>query len=265
MVVPQPVAADTTPNPGCHYVGAIDGKQMCTFGVPASEAKANVALVGDSHAGMWRVALDRVATTLGWHGTHLGHASCPLSKAQRDLEEPNRSHCVRWKKHVFEWFERHPEVSTLIVSQMTGGSGVVPTQGRSELETAVAGYVGAWKALPEAVEHVIVIRDPPKADGETAACIERAIDRRKPAGTACALPRRGALDRDPAVDAAARITTPDTHAIDLTRVFCDAGRCYPVIGGALVYRDTTHMMPGFGRTLAPLLLRRISAMSAGWS
>jgi hypothetical protein len=33
-----------------------------------------------------------------------------------------------------------------------------------------------------------------------------------------------------------------------------------VIGGALVHRDTTHMMPGFGRTLAPLLQREFDRL-----
>ena len=52
------------------------------------QARRSVALVGDSYA------------------------SCPLSKALRALPEPNRSHCARWKRAVFEWFERHPEVDT---------------------------------------------------------------------------------------------------------------------------------------------------------
>jgi hypothetical protein len=259
-VVPRPVAADAAPNPGCRKIGAIDGKQVCTFGVRQSASITTVALVGDSHAGMWRVALDPVAKRNGWYGVHMGHASCPLSKAVRDLEEPNRSHCARWKEKVFKWFKDHPEASTLLVSQLTGGSGVVPSRGRSQWATEIAGYVSAWEALPPTVKHVIVIRDTPKALGKTAACIERAIDRRKPAGPACSVPRREAVDRDPAVSAVPRTRSREAHTVDLTRIFCDRNRCFPVIGGALVYRDTTHMMPGFGRTLAPILQREIDAL-----
>jgi peptidoglycan/LPS O-acetylase OafA/YrhL len=259
-VVPRPVAADAAPNPGCRKIGAIDGKQVCTFGVEKAAAATTVALVGDSHAGMWRVALDPVAKRNRWYGVHMGHASCPLSKALRDLPEPNRSHCIKWKQHVFEWFEDHPEASTLLVSQLTGGSGVVASNGRSQWATDIAGYVSAWKALPATVKHVVVIRDTPKALGETAGCIERAIDRRRPPGRACAVPRRQAVDPDPAVSAVSRARSREAHTIDLTPVFCDRSRCFPVIGGALVHRDTTHMMPGFGRTLAPLLQREFDRL-----
>jgi hypothetical protein len=261
-VVPLPVAARDLPNPACKKIGAIDGKQVCQFGVSAERATTTVALVGDSHAGMWRVALDPVAKALGWHGVHMGHASCPLNTALRDLPEPNRSHCIRWKKDVFAWFTHHPEASTLIVSQLTGGTGVVPSKGRSEWATEVAGYEGAWKALPATVEHVIVIRDTPKTVSATPACVERALARRTPPGPACAVPRGRALDRDPAA-AAARAAGAAT--VDLTSVFCDRRRCFPVLGGALVYRDTTHMLPGFGRTLAPQVQRRFEALMATWS
>jgi peptidoglycan/LPS O-acetylase OafA/YrhL len=256
-VVPLPVAARSLPNPPCRRLGDIEGKQVCAFGAPAARAKRTIALVGDSHAGMWRVALDPVARKLGLRGVHMGHASCPLTKALRDLPEPNRTHCIRWKQKIFQWFEDHPEADTLLVSQLTGGSGVVPTGGRSEYETQVAGYVSAWKALPPSVRRVVVIRDTPKTVSATPACVERALERRRPPGPACAIPRERALDRDPAVDAARRA---GASTIDLTSAFCDDRRCFPVVGGALVYRDTTHMLPAFGRSLAPQVQRRLETV-----
>ncbi len=45
------------------------------------------------------------------------------------------------------------------------------------------------------------------------------------------------------------------HAIDLTRQFCDARWCYPVIGGALVHKDADHLTQVFGRTLGPFMDR----------
>ena len=264
-VVPKPVAARTLPNPPCRKIGEIDGKQVCEFGRKLGDETTTVALVGDSHAGMWRVALDPVARELGWRGVHMGHASCPLTKALRDLKEPNRTHCIKWKQKVFKWFEDHPEASVLFVSQLTGGSGVVPTQGRTQRATEIDGYMTAWNSLPPTVKHVIVIRDTPKTVGETPACIERALDRKAPPGPACAVPRRRAVDPDRAAEAAARMTTRDAGTIDITPIFCDRDRCFPVIGGALVYRDTTHMLPGFGRTLAPIVRREINELVGSWT
>jgi len=232
--------------------------------VDAAQATDTVALVGDSHAGMWRQVLEGVAHDHQWHGIHLGHASCPLSLAKRNLTEPNRSHCALWKTHVFAWFQRHPEVHALFVSELTGGSGVVPTRGRTEEETAVAGYLAAWKALPETVRHIVVIRDTPKARSFTNACITRAIAQHRPAGTVCAVPRTRAFDADPSVRAARRLRSPRVQVVDLSSIFCSSRQCYPVIGGSLVYRDTTHMMPGFAVTLRPVFARRMQSIASTW-
>ena len=47
------------------------------------------------------------------------------------------------------------------------------------------------------------------------------------------------------------------HVIDLSRFFCDATRCPPVIGGVLVYKDLTHITSEYGKTLAPYLEREV--------
>ena len=141
-----------------------------------------MALVGDSHAGMWRAVLDQIATARGWHGTHMGHSSCPLSVAVRDIPEPSRSSCNRWRKLVFAWFRAHPEVSTLFVAQLSGGSGVVKRSRQSQLEAQVEGYQRAWAALAPTVTRIVVIRDTPKVQRDTAACVQRAMDARRPAG-----------------------------------------------------------------------------------
>ena len=63
------------------------------------------------------------------------------------------------------------------------------------------------------------------------------------AGRACAQPRSRALERDPAAVAAAHFTgRPHVTTIDLTRLLCDKKSCFPVIGGALVYKDIHHVM-----------------------
>jgi hypothetical protein len=48
--------------------------------------------------------------------------------------------------------------------------------------------------------------------------------------------------------------------VDLTRFFCDARRCFPVIGGVLVNKDVTHVTAVFGATLGPYLLRQVDAL-----
>jgi hypothetical protein len=45
--------------------------------------------------------------------------------------------------------------------------------------------------------------------------------------------------------------------IDLTRYFCDARSCFPVIAGVLVHQDITHVTPAFARRLGPFLLAEV--------
>ena len=256
-VSPTPREARTLPNSPCRPVS--QRPAVCSFG--AADGTGTVALVGDSHAGHWRGALNVVAQAEGWRGLSMTHSSCPLQKALRDLREPRRTACARWKHEVFAWFSQHPEVSTVFVAGLTGGSGVVPSAGRSRFETSVAGYAEAWSALPSTVSRIVVIRDTPKVDADTDACVSRAVSRRRPPGVACAVSRSRGLDRDPAMVAAARVGGPRVSTVDLTRFFCDA-RCYPVVGGVLVLRDSTHMTGTYSATLGPYLLQAVRDLEA---
>jgi hypothetical protein len=259
-VVPSPADARTLPNSPCVDRREAPTPPVCAFGAPAATAERTVALVGDSHAGHWRAALTVAAEREGWHGLSLTHSSCPLQKALRDLEEPRRTSCRRWKREVFAWFERHPEVRTVFVAGLTGGSGVVPERGLSAYATSRLGYERAWRTLPDTVETIVVIRDTPKFRVHTNRCVERAVARGDAPGPACARSRRAALDRDPAIDAAGRLGSRRIETVDLTRYFCDRRVCFPVVGGALVLRDNTHVTGTFSKTLGPYLHRAVSAV-----
>jgi hypothetical protein len=256
-VEPKPAVAAELPNTPCEHVGFRPA--VCAFGAPPAEAVATVALVGDSHAGHWRGALDTVARERGWRGLSITHTSCPLQKVVRDLPEPRRTWCAQWKADVFAWFRAHPEVSTVFVAGLTGGRGVVARRGQSPFQAAVDGYVGAWADLPPTVRRIVVIRDTPKmrGRGRTLACVERAVARGASPGPACAVPRRVALDPDPAVAAARIVGSPRVRTIDMTRYFCGPRACEPVIGGALVARDASHVTAVFSTSLGPFLLRAV--------
>ena len=265
-VVPSPAVARTLPNSPCTIIGA--APPVCAFGVDAAHARDTIAIVGDSHAGGLRGAVATVARAHGWQGLSITHSSCPLSTAVRALPDPELfQRCAAWKTEVFAWFQRHPEVHTVFVAGLSGGSGVRPAGGQTRFDTAVSGYLGAWNALPATVRHIVVMRDTPKVRHTTAACIERAMALRRDAGAACAVPRSRALDPDPLVVAAARVRSPRVQVVDLTPVFCSDRLCFPVIGGALVFRDVTHLTAVFAATLGPYLLKQVDGLmgSPAWA
>jgi peptidoglycan/LPS O-acetylase OafA/YrhL len=258
-VVPSPIEAHKQRNAPCPVIEHSGLVNVCSFGAPAGRAIATVALVGDSHASHWRAALDRVARARRWAGLSLTHTGCPLSKATKNLPEPQRTQCVRWNGQVVRWFSRHPEVRTVFVSAISGGTGVI-APGRNQLAAQRDGYLRAWRALPASVERIVVIRDTPKVLGDTDSCVQRAIAAHRRAGAACDVPRRAALTEDSAATAARRLRSPRVGVVDLTRFFCDRSACPPVIGGALVYKDQNHMTELYSTSLAPYLGRAIDGI-----
>jgi SGNH domain (fused to AT3 domains) len=259
-VVPTPNSARNRPNAPCTIVEEDGPLRVCEFGAPAASAAATVALLGDSHAAHWRAALEVVARAKRWRGLSIALSGCPFSTATRVLQEPLLSACIERNRKVPAWFARHPEIHTVFVSELSGATWLVPS-GTDMFRDEVNDYIDAWNSLPASVQHIVVIRDDPKGLPSTQRCVERALARHRPAGLVCRVPRAAALDRDAAVVAAHRVGAPRLSVVDLTRYFCDARWCYPVIGGALVHKDEHHMTTVFVRTLGPYLLQAVDGLN----
>ncbi len=232
------------------------------FGAAPPAARSGVALVGDSHAGMWRAGLTVVARSLGWEGASVTRASCPFSGAMPIIPAKLVDPCLRWRQSVIAWFAANPQVGTMLVAAHFSAR-VVRAPGETPFAAAVDGYLAAWRALPATVQHIVVLRDPPDAGRATGPCVQSAIDRGLDAARVCALDRHLALHRDPAVAAAARFG-PRASVIDMSRFFCEQQVCPPVIGGVLVYVDSNHITRAYSETLGPYLLHELGLLLAAW-
>ena len=261
MVVPTPAQALLIPAAPCSPFEA--PISACTFGSPADSGGATVALVGDSHAEHWRAALWPVTEALGWSGVSLTRSSCQLSRAVPITTEPKQAACADWNRDVTQWLTDHPEVHTIFTSNHPGLVETAP--GQSQRAARLEGIFSAFEALPSSVQHIIVIRDDPFVRGSTLPCVQRAIRRRIDAGRACAFPRRTALRLDYYVLAAKKLHSPRVQVVDMTHFFCGKRKCYPVVGGVLVYRDYfNHLTRTFGTTLGPYLLAKVQRLMRSW-
>ena len=162
-----------------------------------------------------------------------------------------------------EWFREHPEVDTAFVVAITGGKVNVPP-GRTMFEAKVNGYRNAWKTLPDTVKHIVVIRDTPKIFADTVECIDRALIAQERVGTTCATPRGRSLEADPQLVAAHTSGSARLHVIDLVERFCSLKRCFPVVGGVLVFKDLHHFTLPWAETLGPPLAEKIAGVAASW-
>jgi hypothetical protein len=271
-VVPSPSLALITPNLPCLPVETVgrgtvfDGAlSVCEFGTPAAQAVASVGMIGDSHAMNWRAPVDVVARAKGWRVLGMMRSHCPFSAATLLLPRPDRLGCSRWRRRVIRWFSGHPEVTVVFVAQYTSRvTPVVAGSGQSQFAAQMDGYERAWRALPPTVAHIVVIRDNPWSTFGTPACLRRARAQRLPPGPACAVPRSRVLLPDPAATAAIHMRSARVQVADLTSFMCEPSVCLPVVGGALVNKDATHLTRTFATTLGPYLLRRVNRLMRGW-
>ncbi len=257
-VFPTPSEALLEPNAPCNPVGRASLLFPCTFGPARATGNDSAVLIGDSHASHWRAAVDVVATARGWPAISITRSGCPFIKARVIIPAAQDGPCRRWNREVLNWLGRHPEVATIFMSDRSGARYVRP-RGSSNLEVAVRGYQALWRALPASVENVFVIRDTPRNSPAAADCVQRTLARHGRPAVLCARRRSRALNRDPAIVAAQRMQSARVHALDMTRFFCDALHCYPVVGGALVHKDTNHITAIFAKTLGRFMLRMVDA------
>lgn len=251
MVTPTPAQALRRPNSPC-AIPRIQFPMLCTFGAQPERARRRIALIGDSHAVHWRAALGPVARQRGWHGFSLSRNGCPLSTADPILRGSLRGECLRWRGAIHAWLAEHRGIDTVFVSQHR-------VRIRGSYAAEVAGYLAAWRALPRSVKKIVVIRDTPRRPPSARRCVVAAMRRNKDAGRLCATPRSRALGPDPAADAARR-AGGRVRLVDMTRFFCSSRRCFPVVGGVLTHKDAGHITAEFGRTLAPYLGARLTAI-----
>jgi len=233
--------------------------RICDFGVPSARAKDHLAIIGDSHSLHWRSALTAAANKRRWNVVSTSLLGCPFNSAPNRRRGVDPQECDAWKRALPGWLAGQPKIDTLIVAQLSQ-----PYRGKAAFEQDVAGYQQSWRTLPPSIKTIIVIRDNPRSGKETVDCIERAIAGRRPAGEACALPRKRVLGGfpDAAAVAARRLKSRNVGVVDLTPFFCGRDSCYPVIGGLLVTSDKSHFTPTFNSTLTPYLLRALDR--GGW-
>jgi hypothetical protein len=237
---------------------------LCSFGVPAAQATASLALIGDSHATHWRPALDLVANAKGWHVWNMTRTSCPFSTAPIDKSKALRDECAQRNRAVAVWLRAHPEISTVVVA----GNAAVRVHGapgKERYTRALAGYRATFASLPATVRHIVVIRDSIKSKTGTLDCVRKALRDHQRAGVVCALPRAKLRRGDAAAAAARELGPPRGQVIDLTSFQCSARYCFPVVGGVLVHKDIDHITRTFAETLAPYILRDYDRLAAAWT
>jgi hypothetical protein len=119
-----------------------------------------------------------------------------------------------------------------------------------------AGFVEAWTPRLEQGAPVVTLVDNPSWETDPNKCL-RISD-----VSSCTESREDGLGEvDPLASAATELAAGglDVTLLDFSETYCDADDCFPVIGGANVYRDQDHLTRTFAFTLAPFIESAIDA------
>jgi hypothetical protein len=244
FVTPAPSDAELMPDLPCRpqHLRRYAPVVPCSFGAVFAPGPPRLALIGDSHAMSFRATAEVAAQALGLKAVSLATAGCGFGLEVSSGRRPVSEHCRSHTEQVLHWLNEHPSIDTAVLT-----SSAIHAYTED-------GLARLWGRIPENVKRVFVVVDVPRVSFKTAGCVQSVRKRHAVSAGACALPRDDqTLPADPAPGAVAQ-SGPRVHLIDLTQHFCDSARCYPVIGGAYVYRDTNHMNTVFAATLGPYLI-----------
>ncbi|MGQ0839653.1 acyltransferase family protein [Actinokineospora sp.] len=227
--------------------------KVCDFsgGDPAADV---VWLVGDSHAQQWQGPLLDLARRHRWvlNLSYLG--GCPFAKIEfRGFLGANSAadarRCTTWTADMVEAIAAERPAS-VFMSFYARQERADDNTGRSQAEQYRDGMTPYWRTLTDAGARVFVLGDPP-LNGEVRPVDCVALTPQDP--RACAVDRATAQPPDPLAEATAAVEDPNVRYVDLTDYFCDARRCYSVVGNVVVYYDANHLNLEFSRSLGPMI------------
>lgn len=243
----------------CKQTGEDSMVIACRFGATGRPVH-HVALIGDSHAGVFLEPLQIFADQHGWQLTTYLKTWCigtgaPRVAAPDNLDASSVRSCADWGTSALRDIAADPTIDIVVFSNFTRHYDLkdVESLGRPVDERD---FSTAWSQLIRAGKKVVVIRDTPSTGGSLAPqCIAEQLSVYDPCPTPKSVAVVPAAD-DPEWSAVQG--TPGVTGVDLTDDFCDDTVCHTVIGGLIVYFDSHHLTATFARTLAPYLGEQIS-------
>jgi hypothetical protein len=215
-----------------------------------------VVLLGDSHAGQYFPALERIGRDSDWRITGLTKVGCTpasVSVWSSSLDGPYEE-CDEWRESALERIEA--EKPDLVVVSSASYYHVNRSGRRLGHEPSrphlIEAYEETLDRLLRTGARVAVMIDIPHAPFNVSDCVSENLG----SLSECTFDEADSLN-PPRFDVPAARATPDATAIDIRPVMCPDGLCRGVIGNVLVYRETNHITGTFSATLSRYIEQRL--------
>lgn len=264
-IVPTPADA---PNDKANAYASVSGGKECFANLPEYEVircefgspdpRRTLALVGNSHAGQWLPALERIAEKRDWRIVTFLASRCALTNAPLRFDTEAQSQaCFDWGEEVVRRASSE-EFDAVVMSNMMAAS----AEGRSHADSAgpyADGYARVLKRLTRAGARVVVVRDNPALGYAVPECLATESDYRR-----CGRSRAAAERPDPTVEALSRLPRRRVALIDMADQICRERRCPAVVGGVTVYFDASHLTATYVATTSEAFDQKLRRALARW-
>ncbi|SDQ63173.1 Peptidoglycan/LPS O-acetylase OafA/YrhL, contains acyltransferase and SGNH-hydrolase domains [Curtobacterium sp. UNCCL20] len=259
---PNPKPDETDPNFKKCWTGRFD---PCVLGKATGFSK-HLLVIGDSHSNSLLGAYEKIATDNGWRIDLAGIGGCYLTTAKQDsLSDSTLRSCTKWKQQAIRYVRQHRDADALVVVHSTTQMPVSAPEGAQRDAATLAGLKDAWEQAAGDQLPVIAIRDNPVPRRDVITCVSAMAH---PTDGTCDQPRSEALGQTDSSAEAVKAFRADggtAGLIDLSKYYCTDTTCPAVIGGVLVYRDTSHITGTWAMSLEPYLERDMKAQLASFA
>lgn len=220
----------------------------CSFGAPEATATRRIALLGDSHAGMWAAALGQFVEVEGIRVESFTASSCPTTEDPvafaKYLAPQHRKACLAVRTASVEAILNDPSIDTVVVSG--NAYRLARWTGTSWAEDDGSGLARLWRRFIDADKQVLVIDDVPMLPWKLPDCL--ALPQIDP--EPCTHPQAEVPPATPFARAFQQLEPGTAQMISFKDVFCDGMTCHSIIGGIPAYMDADHISAPMARSLA---------------
>jgi peptidoglycan/LPS O-acetylase OafA/YrhL len=240
---------------GCQTPQRVTDVHWCPIG--DANGAIDVAVVGDSKILQYFDALDAVGKALGWKIRTATKSACPFSAAEVPRLGKPYVQCQQYNELVLAQLLK--DTPDLVITSQNLKDGRFGKNSKGYTVKGMAeGLVKYWSALERKGAHVIVVLDNPNpmAGRPVYDCVGKKANNYEK----CTFAKEAGIARS-AVPAQllAKKLFDQVNIVDLSDYICPGGKCSPVINGALVYRQTSHLTNTYALTVGPVLAKELEA------
>ena len=220
----------------------------CEYGNRSGNKK--IALLGNSHAGMWHAAIEQIARKNGWRlDTYLASQCYTVDRPIifKGAAEKATEKCQEWNRWAIQEIIAK-EYDVVVMSNLSTDH-LKDVKENDMFSEQVSGYTDTIDKFTSSNVRTFILRDAPR--GKNGKSVPDCLAASDVGAEGCTSDRKVSLLQDPLYEAAKRRESRDVGTLNLTDRFCDETKCHPVMGGVIMYFDHSHLSNSYVLTLTP--------------